>query len=180
MKRVLETERLYLKEVGPEDRENLFRLHSIPSVQQYTGEPVVKTMAEIDRAIASRQAQYKKYGYGRWATFLKKEDQFVGWSGLSYLPEFDEIDLGYRLLPEFWGMGIATEASVAILDYGFGVLGLKRIVAIAMKENIASMRVMEKVGMAFDKYAPYDPGGKDEAWYWCDKNLIDQHKSKSS
>ena len=95
---------------------------------------------------------------------------------MAYLPEFNEIDLGYRLLPEFWGKGIATEASHAILTYGFDKLKLKRIIAIAMKENKASIRVMEKVGMQFDKYAPYEPGGEDCTWYWCDKELITSNK----
>ena len=79
---------------------------------------------------------------------------FVGWAGLAYLPEFDEIDLGYRFLPEYWGKGIATEASHAILAYGFEELKLSRIIAIALKEHSASIKVMEKVGMEFDKFAP--------------------------
>lgn len=143
----------------------MFRLHSDPLVQKYTGEPPVASMEEMEQAIRTRISDYKKYGYGRWATFLKDGMQFVGWSGLAYLPEFDEIDLGYRFLPQYWGSGIATEASRAILSYGFDQLKLKRIIAIAMKENEASIKVMEKVGMVFDKYAPYEPGGEDVVWY---------------
>ncbi len=131
----------------------------------------------MEQAIQTRINDYKKYGYGRWAAFLKNEMQFVGWAGLAYLPEFDEIDLGYRFLPEYWGLGIATEASRAILNYGFDSLKLRRIVAIAIKENKASIRVMEKVGMEFDKIAPYEPGSEDALWYWCDKNLITKNKS---
>jgi len=103
---------------------------------------------------------------------------FVGWAGLAYLPEFDEVDLGYRFLPNFWGKGYATEASHEILTYGFDELELKRIIAIAMKENKASLRVMEKVGMEFDKMAPYEAGGEDVIWYWCDKKLIKKNISK--
>ena len=172
MKKILETERLYLREIGPKDKEDLFRLHSIPEVQRYTGEPVLRSMAEVDRAIDFRIRQYKEYGYGRWAALLKADDAFIGWAGLSYLPEFDQIDLGYRLLPEYWGQGLATEASKAILRYGFEVLKLRRIVAIAMLENKASMRVMEKAGMRFDKYAPYEANGKDEAWYFCEPSFF--------
>ena len=165
---VLETERLFLREITPDDKEALFRLHSDPSVQKYTGEAVVKSIEEIEKAIETRAIHYEKYGFGRWATILKSGQQFVGWAGLAYLPEFDEIDLGYRFLPEYWGLGLATEASQAILTYGFDKLNLSRIIAIAMKENKASIRVMEKVGMEFDKYAPYEPGGEDVVWYRCD------------
>ncbi|MBT8266292.1 MAG: GNAT family N-acetyltransferase, partial [Bacteroidia bacterium] len=144
----------------------MFKLYSDPEVQKYTGEPVVTSLEEMKKAIELRILNYKKYGYGRWATVLKNGNQFVGWAGLAYLPEFDEVDLGYRFFPEYWGSGLATEASRAILNYGFDVLKLDRIVAIAMKENKASIRVMEKVGMEYDKLAPYEPGSEDAVWYW--------------
>ncbi|WP_298903441.1 GNAT family N-acetyltransferase [uncultured Psychroserpens sp.] len=172
MKTLIETERLLLREITLDDKEALFKLHSNPEVQKYTGEPVVKSIEAMTKAIEKRIINYKKYGFGRWATILKNGNQFVGWSGLAYLPEFDEIDLGYRFLPEYWGLGIATEASHAILNYGFDRLKLKKIIAIAEKENKASIRVMEKVGMKFDKFAPYEPESEDAIWYWCDKNLI--------
>lgn len=169
MKTLIETKRLLLREITLDDKEDLFTLHSDPEVQKFTGEPVVKSLEEIEKAIGGRISHYKKYGFGRWATFLKKDMQFVGWAGLLYLPEFDEIDLGFRFLPEYWGSGIATEASKAILTYAFNTLKLSKIVAIAMKENKASIRVMEKVGMEFYKIAPYEPGSEDAIWYCATK-----------
>ena len=79
-------------------------------------------------------------------------------------------------MPKYWGGGFATEVSHAILKYGFNKLELRRIIAIAMKENKASIRVMEKIGMEFDKFAPYEPEGEDVVWYWCDKKLITKAK----
>ena len=174
---MIETERLLLCKITLDDKDELFKLHSNPDVQKYTGEPVVESVEEIEKAIRTRINDYEKYGYGRWATFLKHEMQFIGWAGLAYLPEFDEVDLGYRFFPEFWGSGLATEASRAILTYGFDQLKLKKIIAIAMKENKASIKVMEKVGMEFDKFAPYEPEGEDVVWYWCDKKLIAKNKA---
>jgi len=173
---LIETERLILKEITLDDKEQLFKLYSNLEVHKYTGEPLVESMDEMEKAIKIRISDYAKYGYGRWATFLKNGMQFVGWSGLAYLPEFDEIDIGYRFFPEYWGLGIATEASRAILTYGFDQLDLERIIAIAMKENKASIKVMEKIGMQFDKFSPYEPEGEDVAWYWCDKNLMSKNK----
>ncbi len=173
---MIETERLFLREITLNDKEELLKLHSHPDVQIYTGEPIVESIEEIEKAIRIRIDNYKKYGFGRWATFLKNGMQFVGWAGLAYLPEFDEIDLGYRFLPEYWGLGIATEASYAILTYGFDSLKIKKIIAIALKENKASIRVMEKVGMKFDKFAPYELGSEDAIWYWCDKKMITKNK----
>lgn len=177
MKFLIETERLLLRKITLDDKEEMFQLYSNPDVQKYTGEPLVESIEEMEQAIQTRIDDYEKYGFGRWATFLKDGMQFVGWAGLAYLPEFDEIDLGYRFLPEYWGLGIATEVSHAILTYGFDSLKIKKIIAIAMKENKASIRVMEKVGMEFDKFAPYEPGGKDVVWYWCDKKLITKNKA---
>jgi len=172
VKNLIETERLLLREITLDDKEGLFKLYANPEVQKYTGEPVVESIEEIEKAIKIRISDYKKYGFGRWATILKNGMQFLGWAGLAYLPEFDEIDLGYRFLPEYWGSGIATEASRAILNYGFDHLELKKIIAIAMKENKASIRVMQKIGMEFDKFAPYEEGSEDAIWYWCDQKLI--------
>ena len=169
---IIETERLLLRDITLEDKEAMFKLNSDPRVLKYTGEPAIRSIEEMEKAIIRRSIEYKKYGYGRWATFLKDGKKFVGWAGLAYLPEFDEIDLGYRFLAEYWGLGLATEASRAILNYGFDTLKLGRIVAIAVKENKASIRVMEKVGMEFEKFAPYEPGSEDAIWYWCDKKLI--------
>ncbi len=170
-KPIIETERLILRELCPEDAKDMMRLHSHPEVQRYTGDGILTTREGILEKIAEKQADYGKYGYGRWATILKEGDRFVGWSGLAYLPEFDEIDVGYRFLPEFWGKGLATEATRAILAYAFKELKLKRIVAIAMKENKASIRVMEKAGMQFDKYAPYFPDGEDLVWFKIEKEI---------
>jgi RimJ/RimL family protein N-acetyltransferase len=97
---------------------------------------------------------------------------FIGWAGLAYLPEFDEIDIGYRFLPEYWGSGFATEAAHAVLTYGFDHYKIEKIIAIAVKENKASIRVMEKIGMEFVKFAPYEDGGKDVIWYQIDKKAF--------
>lgn len=175
---ILETKRLVLKNITLEDKENMFKMYANPEVQKYTGEPVTTSLEEMEEAIKERAHNYEKYGYGRWATFLKPQMQFVGWAGLAYLPEFDEIDLGYRFLPEFWGKGIATEVSFSILEYGFNTLQLSRIIAIAMKEHKASMRVMEKIGMQFEKFAPYEIGSIDAAWYSIDKDTFQKKNER--
>lgn len=167
---ILETERLILREMQPSDAEDMLRLHSNLQVQEYTGDPTIITLEGIHNKIEEKTREYRDYGYGRWVTILKEGMQFVGWAGLSYLPEFDEVDLGYRFLPEFWGKGLATEVSRAILKYGFNALQLERIIAMAMKENKASIRVMQKVGMQFEKLAPYEPGSIDVVWYFMDHN----------
>ncbi|RIA08843.1 RimJ/RimL family protein N-acetyltransferase [Flavobacteriaceae bacterium MAR_2010_72] len=169
MKTWIESDRLVLREITFADKEELFQLHSDPDVQMHTGEPVVKYMHDIEQSIESRLHDYKKYGFGRLAAIEKDTNEFIGWAGLAYLPEFDKVDIGYRLKKKFWGKGFATEASKAIIGHGFNVLKLDEIIAIAMPENEASIRVMEKVGMTFYKQAPYDDIITNAIWYKLSK-----------
>ena len=85
MKILIETERLLLREITLDDKEELFKLHSNPEVQKYTGEPVVASIEEMEEAIRTRIEDHKTYGYGRWATFSKGRDAFcrLGWLSLS-------------------------------------------------------------------------------------------------
>ena len=94
-------------------------------------------------------ADYRKHGFGRGACILKSTGQQIGFAGLKYLEELDEVDVAYRLLPAFWGQGLATEAALASVRYGFAKLGLKRIIGLAMPENVASIRVLEKAGLHY-------------------------------
>jgi RimJ/RimL family protein N-acetyltransferase len=161
----IETALLLLRAITPADRDELFELHTDPEVQKYTGESVVDSKEKIDKAIEKRQRDYAKHGFGRMATIIKETGEFVGWAGLTYLPEFAAVDLGYRFKTKYWGRGYATEASQAILKQGFEMHKLDEIVAIALPENKASIRVMQKVGMNFDKLAPYDDEIEETVWY---------------
>ena len=168
---VLETERLILRRINLDDKEVLFKMDSDPEVQKYTGDRLIQSVEEIETRIKEISLKdYETYGYGRMAVILKDTNQLIGWSGLKYLPEFDQIDLGYRFMPEHWGKGYATESSLALLEYGFNVLNLDEIIAIAEPEHKASIRVMEKVGMNFQKQAPYEEGGEDAVWYGLKKS----------
>ncbi|WP_185153389.1 GNAT family N-acetyltransferase [Fulvivirga lutimaris] len=169
MKTLIKTERLVLREITFDDKEDLFELHADPDVQKWTAEPVVESMAEIEKAIETRHNDYRNYGFGRLAVIHRETGEFIGWAGLTYLPEFDKVDIGYRLKKKYWGMGFATEASKAIIDYGFNVLNLDLIIAIAMPGNKASIRIMEKAGMMYDKQAPYDENIQEAIWYKIDR-----------
>lgn len=72
-------------------------------------------------------------------------------AGLKYLPEWKEVDLGYRLLPEFWGLGLVTQASRACLHYGWEKLRLGRILGLVQPANVRSVRVLERCGLSFEK-----------------------------
>jgi len=150
-----ETERLFLRAFEEKDAADFFRLNSHPEVIRYTGDPPVESVEAAQVGIRN-YPDWSLYGIGRWATIEKATGEIIGFAGLKYLPEFDEVDLGYRFLPEYWGKGLATESSIACLRYGFEVLGLERIVGYTESENLASIRVLEKVGMVRQEPILYD------------------------
>jgi len=170
MKIILETPRLLLREFEMSDAEDVLNLHSRPEVQKYTGQGVVTSLDEIKKDIENIwEMEYEKYGYARWATIYKEDNKLIGWAGLKYLPEPKEVDLGYRFLSEYWGRGIASEIAIPIVKYGFETLKLKRIIGSAMLENKASIRVLEKAGLTFDRCEPYGDEKVDSAWYSLDR-----------
>ena len=149
MKIILETERLYLREFTMDDGQLLVDLNANPEVIKYVHELPVDIEKALDVLENIILPQYKLYNHGRWAVHLKENDEFIGWCGLKYVKERDEIDLGYRFFQQHWVKGYATESAKAAIDYGKKILQLPHIMAQAHVENIASQNVLQKCGLQF-------------------------------
>jgi RimJ/RimL family protein N-acetyltransferase len=150
---VLETARLRLRPIALTDEEDLFNLFNDPEVYRWIGGPRPR-----DACVAAVQAavqHWEEKGHGIWVLAERATGRFVGRCGLRWLDDIAETELLYTLNREFWRRGLATEASVAALDFAFGPVGLRRVVALALPENRASRRVMEKVGMRLEKTAAF-------------------------
>ncbi|MCO4291658.1 GNAT family N-acetyltransferase [Solitalea sp. MAHUQ-68] len=154
---LFETNRLVLREFTPDDAKGLFDLNLAPEVQKFTGDLPFNSVDEA-RSFINAYTHYQDYGFGRWAVLSKDNNEFIGWCGLKYIPEYNDIDLGYRILKKFWGQGMATEASKGCLKYGFQQLKMNKIVGRSHVENLASIKVMAKTGMWFEKAMDYDIG----------------------
>ena len=144
---IFETERLRLREMYPGDAEAMFNLNSDPEVIQYTGDNRFPTVEAAKIFLSGYRKVYEKWKSGRLICELKTTGEIIGWAGLKFLEKENVTDVGYRFYKKFWGNGYATEAAKASIAYGFSVLKLERIIAHARKENIASLRVLEKCGM---------------------------------
>lgn len=143
----LETERLRLRLFTLDDLPVMFALNSDPDVTKYADTPA-KDMQEVrERLEQGPLADYEKYGYGRFAVELKETGELIGFCGIKYLPEIDLNEVGYRYLKEYWGRGIGTEAARVCVDFARDDLGLEKLVALIIPENIGSIRVAEKLGM---------------------------------
>lgn len=156
---ILETERTLLREFVDSDAEAFFRLGTDPRITRYTHDPG-GGFADIDHARAILRSHpfedYQRHGFGRWACILRANEEVIGFVGLKRLTDVGEVDLGYRLLPEYWGQGLATEAARAVLEYGLSQLGLERIVAFVDPDNAGSTRVLEKLEMRCEGPVDYD------------------------
>jgi ribosomal-protein-alanine N-acetyltransferase len=146
---VFETPRLILGQFTQADAHLILELNSDPEIVKYLHEPVLTTEEEAKKIIVDIILSQYKNNLGRWATYTKDNNEFIGWCGLKYRPELDEIDLGYRLKKSAWGKGFATEAAKHTIDHGINKLHLKLITGRAHIENIASIKVLEKIGMQF-------------------------------
>ncbi|HUY91385.1 MAG TPA: GNAT family N-acetyltransferase [Pirellulales bacterium] len=167
MQFILETDRLWLRELSLDDAPAMFELDGNPEVVRYTGRAPLSSVEESRQRIAERMlADYARHGFGRWAMLLENDplagpagkepgDALIGVAGLKWLPELGEVDVGYGLLPRYWGRGLATEAARATIDYGFRTLGLSRIIGLVDAPHAASIRVLEKCGLAFEKVVEY-------------------------
>jgi len=144
---ILESDRLYFRNFIPEDCEEMFLLNADWDVLKYTGDEIFNTIAEARTFFENYQLEvYDKVGYGRMTTILKETDEVIGWSGMKFHPENNEVDLGYRFHKRFWNKGYGTEAAIACLKYAYETLKLETVVAYADKKNIGSCRVLEKSG----------------------------------
>lgn len=148
MNQILETSRCYLRQLTIDDATHFYELNSNPEVIKYTGDNAFESI-DAARQFLQNYNPYQKYGYGRWAVIDKKTNEFLGWCGLKYSPELNETDLGFRFFKKYWNQGYATETAKACLEYGFNQLHLTKIVGRAMEANVASVKVLEKIGMTF-------------------------------
>ena len=164
MKKPIETERLILRELKLSDAEGMFELDSNPNVHLFLGNRPVKHIDESIEYIKFVHKQYKDLGTGRWAVVLKETNEFIGWSGIKFIT--NEInnhknfyEIGYRLKEEFWGKGYAYEAALKIKSVGMNDFGLTKLSAITTKDNTSSQKLIEKLGLKFQRFVkiPNDP-----------------------
>lgn len=149
---IIETERLLIRPFSMDDVEPSYAMNLDKDVSKYTGDGGVVSKEEIERRISEDVlGDYKTHGFGRLAVELKGENKFIGFTGLKYLADMDEVDLGYRFMKAYWGKGIATESARACLNLGFESLGLSKIIAMVLPVNTGSIRVLEKLNFEYQK-----------------------------
>jgi ribosomal-protein-alanine N-acetyltransferase len=151
----VETGRLLLRAFRPSDLEDFARIRADSDVMRYIGNGTPHTREQTMERMQANVARWRTNGFGHWAVVEKSTGELMGWCGLARLDETPEVEVGYGFARKFWGTGAATEAARASLRFGFEELGLEQIAAVAIPENTASRRVMEKLGMTYLRRAHY-------------------------
>ncbi|MGV3630764.1 MAG: GNAT family N-acetyltransferase [Bacteroidota bacterium] len=147
-----ESERLYFRNILPQDEKDLFEMDSDPAVHRFLGNNPVTSTGQIREVIGMLTEQYKQNGIARWAVIDKHTHEWIGWAGLKYYGgegmngHTHFYEHGYRFKQKHWGKGYATEASRAILAYGFQKLGVEKIYAITEVDHLDSQHVLLKLG----------------------------------
>jgi RimJ/RimL family protein N-acetyltransferase len=148
----LETGRLILSQFSLDDAAFILELLNDPSFLQFIGDRGVRTLEDARGYLLNGPMDsYARNGFGLYLTKLKDGDIPIGICGLVKRDGLEDVDIGYAFLPQFWSKGYATESASAVMDYGRNVLGLSRIVAITSPDNEGSIRVLEKLGLRFEK-----------------------------
>ena len=155
---MLLTERLVLRRWQDSDRVPFAEMNADPRVMEFF--PDLLTREESDQLIESIESHFDNRGFGLFATELKAEKKLIGFIGLhvaSFQAHFTPcVEIGWRIAVPYWGKGLATEGSLEVIRYAFEWLRLESLVSFTVPENVASRRLMEKLGMTHDPAEDFD------------------------
>ena len=146
------TKRLLLRHFHPSDGESLYHVFGDPQVMHFGNG--VQTKEWVDAWLHTCLENYHKtWGFGPYAVVEKHSQEVIGYCGLFFFPDINgqpEVEIGYRLRRSAWGQGYATEAALAVRDYAFETLNMRRLIAIIDPSNRASIHVAERIGMYYE------------------------------
>lgn len=149
---VLETNRLVLRRLALEDADFILRLLNEPSFLRFIGDKGVRTIEDARKYILEGPVgSYERFGFGLYLVELKETQIPIGMCGLIKRESLDDVDVGFAFLPEFWLRGYAFESASAVLIHGRNDFDLNRIVAITNPDNVGSIKVLEKLGLRFER-----------------------------
>jgi RimJ/RimL family protein N-acetyltransferase len=150
--KLLETDRLRLRRLSTGDAEFILELLNDPSFLRFIGDKGVRTLDDAREYILNGPVNmYNRLGFGLYLTELKESGTPIGICGLIKRDSLEDVDIGFAFLPSYRANGYAYESAAAVIAYGKTVLGLKRIVAITSPDNYASGRLLEKIGLRFER-----------------------------
>lgn len=141
--------RLTLRPFMVDDVSPLHGIYQEDDVLKYFPGSNNPPVESVERFVRRQDTHWQENGFGNWAISLAGEREIIGWAGLQYLPELEEIEVGYLLARSFWGQGLATEAALLSVNFGFEEINLDHMIALVHPENSASLNVVNKCGFDY-------------------------------
>ncbi len=159
---IIETARLELRELTADDAAFMLDLLNQPSFIENIGDRGVRTLDEARAYIENGAVvSYARNGFGLYLVVVKESGDAAGICGLVKRDGLDDVDIGFAFLPRYWKKGYAVESAAAVKDYAATVVGLRRLVAITSPGNQPSIRVLERIGLAFEKMIRLSARGEE-------------------
>ena len=148
---MITTKSLKMRLLTLEDAPDLFAVYQTKDVLKYFPNPNPPPLPKLERFIAQQQAHWEQYGYGNWGVtrVTDPKSTIIGWTGLQYVSELGETEVGYLFGQPYWGKGYATEAVQAALKFGYDQCSLDHIIALIHADNLGSRRVAAKCGLEY-------------------------------
>jgi RimJ/RimL family protein N-acetyltransferase len=163
---VLETARLILRHLVLSDAPFILELVNEPSWIRFIGDKGVRTLDDARDYLAKGPiAMYERCGFGLYLTALKDGGAPIGMCGLIRRDSLEDVDIGFAFLPRYWGKGYAVESAAAVMEHGKAALGMRRIVAITSIDNDRSIKVLERIGLKYERRITL-PGDTEELSYF--------------
>lgn len=171
--KILETERLTLRLQTTDDADFILELMNDPSWLQFIGDRGLRTVEDAREYIMNGPIRmYEQFGFCLYLVERNEDQSPVGICGLVKRDSLEDVDIGFAFLPTYWGKGYAYEAASAVLAYGLDTLGLKRIVAITSQDNYASAKLLEKVGLKFERLVQLSNDEEELRLFSLDRSTV--------
>ena len=161
-----ETERLILKPTDKEDVEFIFKIMNTPKYYKYIGDRNIRTLEDAENYITQKMMpQYEKMGFGNFTVTLKSDSSKIGFCGIYVRPSLETPDIGFAFFEEYEGKGYAYEASSLLKQLAKDEFGLKKLSGITVEYNHSSRKLLEKLGLKFQKKF-FMEGDPEELMYY--------------
>lgn len=161
-----ETERLLIRPVAVDDTDIIFQLYNMPNFIKFIGNKNINSLSDAENYIKSKfLPQIEKRGFGNYILVLKEGNQKIGSVGIFEREGLDVVDIGFSVLEKFEGKGLMFEAAQKVKSIGMEEFGLNKISAITSKDNFSSQKLIERIGLKFQKYVTL-PNDDEELMYY--------------
>jgi len=159
---ILETERLILREMNDDDAAFMLEIVNVPEFIKYVGDRGVRTVDDAVKYVNDGPvASYAEHGFGLWLVELRDTGEKLGICGFVKRDNLDDVDIGFGFLPRYWSKGYAYESAIAAMEYGRNTLGFARIIGVTSQDNKSSVRLLEKIGLKFERMVQMAEGERE-------------------